>query len=198
MGDDVMADFDPKVVEDLIAQHKDVLLARIETSVGAKLRALTPKEALSLRLISDDDTTRRVLEPGASLDYAKALIAFMGQKKYQEYAVDSAVTPVALNVIENEVASFYASEAVTDAIIAGIMQEVRAAADTEGVVRAEVQENMEWLRSEFTTLTVDSSFSIAGVLADTTVTQIQAFLASSAGKAVIAGLVRRWLRRLGK
>lgn len=192
-----VAEFDPKVVEELIAKHKDVLLDHIEAALGATLRALPPKDALSLRLLSND-TTREVLPPGASLDYAKALLAFMGQKPHRGHVVDSAVTPVALSVIEKEISAFYASEAVTEAIITGIMQEVRSAADMEGVVRQEIQENVDWLRHEFTTLTVESSFSIAGVLADATVTQIQAFLASSAGKAVIAGLSKAMATTAGK
>jgi hypothetical protein len=192
-----MSDFDPKQIEELIAKHKDVLLNKIETAVASKLGSLSPQVALAFRLLSGNDT-RRVITPAPSLEYAGALLAFMRQKSYEGFQVDSAITPVVLDVIEGQVVAFYSSQEVTEAIIAGIMQEVRATIGTERVIRAEVQENLDWLRKEYTALTVDSGYSLSGMLVETSIAQIQVFLGSTAGKAIIAGLGKAMATTAGK
>ncbi len=191
----IMSDFDTQQVEEAIAKHKDVLLDQLENAVAEKLRSLTPKESLSLRVLFD---TPKVIAPAASKEYGGALLAFLREKEYQGAKVDSAVTPVVLDVIESQIIAFYSSELVTEAIIDGIVSEVQSAADAGGAVRSGIQENMDWLRHEYSTLSVDTSYSMSGILIDTSVAQIKTFLASSTGKALIAGISKAMATTAGK
>ncbi|MGF1579252.1 MAG: hypothetical protein ACFCD0_07795, partial [Gemmataceae bacterium] len=190
-----MSEFETEQIAEAIGKHKGVLLDELENAVAEKLRGMTPKESLSMRVLFG---TPKVIEPAASREYGAALLAFMREKEHQGAKVDSAVTPVVLEVIEEQIISFYSSELVTDAIIEGIISEVHSVADTEGVVRAGIQENVNWLRHEYSALSVDTSYSLSGVLIDTSVAEIKTFLASSTGKALIAGISKAMATTAGK
>lgn len=192
-----MSNFDPKRVEEAIAEHKCQLLDALESAVGSTLGNLTPSEALTIRLVSGESTLRRIA-PGATIEYARALLAFMRQREFNGCEVDSAVTPVVLDVVEKQVIAFYSSHDVTEAIIAGIVEQVHGMSDPTDAIRSEIRENLDWLRKEYTALTVDSSYSLAGTLIDVSAHHIQEFLSSATGKVIVAGIVKAMSTTWGK
>lgn len=100
-----MPEFDYRKVAAAFQSREGELLEALRGALATKLAALPPAHALSFNLT--DGQSSRVLEPAASVEYVQALINFCRSKPLDGYAIDSAVTPVAVDTAEETLLQFY-------------------------------------------------------------------------------------------
>lgn len=188
---------DPKLVADLVARDRQKLLDRIESSLEVELRKMAPHEALGFRLLRGQEEVRRV-KASATRDYAGIVFSFMRGNKYDGYDVDSLVTPVALKCVEDAIIEFYSSEEVSHSIVNEVIRQVGDHAIPTSLVSGEISANLRWLQREATALNTETASSLASQAIDVSVEQIQAFMASSAGKAILAAIAKAASTSAGK
>jgi hypothetical protein len=178
--------FDHEAIARAIRAHKPELLATLRNDVRRSLLALTPGQALSLRLLRGDVEVR-TLAPDVSATYGGALIAFCRGKQYDGYLVDSSVTPRVSGVVEASLLAFFTSEATAKAVSDAIVQELQSKAAVGTVLQGRLAEEKDWLSHELATLqNFDVSYSIAGQLVDVTAQQIHEFFRGAVGKQMMA------------
>lgn len=180
--------FDPKKIADIIAKDKAELAKKIREKVKERTLALEPATCLSFELYSGDSYHRSV-NMEASLEYAKVLVAFMRERDFEGYRVESKVTPVALKAAEDAIIEFYSDEKIQTAVANEITRQLQENKIIKAALKADIDKDKEWLRHEFSTILAgEAGYSIAGQSIDTLATSMSHFFSSSVGKSILMSM----------
>lgn len=192
------ASIDHETIARAIRANKGKLFADLRRDLRASLLAMSPTQALTLRLMAED-VEMRTISPGPNAKYAGAMISFCRGEKYEFCTVDSAVTPRVAAVVESTLIAFFSSEGIAKAIADSVLQELQKNSPTTNLVLAEISENQNWLGYELSTLAnLNLSYSIAGQIIDTTAQQIDEFFKSAVGKQLMAAIAKMLATSSGK
>lgn len=90
----------------LYSKDRHLLLEAIRKSLSVQLEGLSHRDLLVLDLVKDGAVAAS-LQPTASRKYAKALLAFIANKKKDGFSIDSPLTPLITKAVEDEFIAFY-------------------------------------------------------------------------------------------
>lgn len=90
----------------MYAKDQQMLFNRIKQSLTFQLEGLSHKDLLALNRMKDGNV-QEALPPKANKKYAKALLAFIANKKIDGLSIDSQLTPLITKAVEDEFIAFY-------------------------------------------------------------------------------------------
>ncbi len=180
--------FDSKKVADIIARDKNELASRIRQKVRQRVGNLDPSTCISFELY-DGSRFKRYVNLEASEEYARVLIAFMREKDYNGYRIESRITPTALDAAEEAIIEFYSDEKIQSAISKEITRQLQESKIIQTALKTDINTNQEWLKHEFNTILAgNAATSIAGQSIDTLATSMSHFFSSAIGKSIIVSI----------
>lgn len=192
-----MSQFDYTTIAAAIQSCEHELLAKVRSGLAARLATLEPREALTLTLSRDEHI--RTCLPVASVEYVRALIAFCRNQPFNDYAVDSAVTPLAMAAVEQALLDFYASEAVGTAVAAAVIAEVQQLGVVSEVLRQDIESQRDWLQRELAVIrNFDAATPIAIELANATAEQVYDFFQTTVGQKILLVIAKVMSTTAGK
>lgn len=180
--------FDSKKVAGIIAKDKNELASKIRLKVRQKIGNLDPSTCISFELYNGSSFARYVnLE--ASEEYARVLIAFMKERDYNGYRIESQITPAALKAAEEAIIEFYSDEKIQSAVSKEITRQLEESKIIQAAVKADIHNDKEWLKHEFNTILAgNAAHSIAGQSIDALATSMAHFFSSSIGKSILISI----------
>lgn len=110
---------DAEKISQLYLNDSPLLFSAIKKAVAVRLSALNHQDLLTLKLV-EGGIVRKTLLPKPNRPYAKALLAFIMNKKVDGYNVDSYLTPLITEAVEDEFIAFYAEEKRLNSVLSGI------------------------------------------------------------------------------
>jgi hypothetical protein len=190
---------DTNAVASMIASDKERLFSLIKSKVHNTISNLTPEKSLSFSLLRQEKIIRTVSFSLASPEYIKILYHYMRKQQYEGMEIDSAVTPVAVNAVEQAIIEFYSGEKTVQAVTQTITESIQGNGLIGRVVRNEVGNNQEWLIREIKIyFQKHAAHSLAGDTIDAIAGRIAIFFHTAVGKSLLAALGKFMATSAGK
>ncbi len=123
-----------------ISSRKGELIESIKERLHKRIMGIEPRDTLSFRLYGAEGKEIRAVRGFMSTEYVKTLIAFLQKKKYLGYKVDSYITPLALETIEECLLNFYSSKEVQIIISSHISKQIKENQVIAALIRGEMSE----------------------------------------------------------
>lgn len=185
---------DAEKISQLYLDDSPLLFSAIKKTLAARLAAMNHQDLLTLKL-AESGIVRETLLPKPNRQYAKALLAFITNKKMDGYDVDSYLTPLITKVVEDEFIAFYSEEKRLNGVLADIeegLNEIRKEYELHSALydHLDLQTAVE-LREQNTQASEMTKFVLSQLSTETMLgvfKQVAAILGKASYKAVIVNM----------
>lgn len=182
---------DAEKISKLYLKDSPLLFDAIKKALVERLAALNHQDLLTLKLV-EDGIVHETLLPKANRQYAKALLAFIANKRIDGSSVDSYLTPLITKVVEDEFVAFYSEERRLNGVMSSIeerLSEIREEYKLHSALydQLDMQAAME-LREQNAQASEMTKFVLAQLSTETMLhafKQVAAILGKASYKAVI-------------